>query len=96
LAKKTGKADHMVAVEASALLRLAETVTSGGDHEANEHRIKIELNSGTVYFFESYKNLAEQCPRFWKDQFPKLWDLVPNMPNYQVVQLLKLGYDIIE
>ena len=78
----------MVAVEWSVLEHL-----SGGHYEAKERRVKIELDSGPVYFFESYKNLDK---KFWKEQYLKLWDLVPNMPNYSVGQLSKAGYDIIE
>ena len=79
-----------------ALLRLAQAVTSGAYDDAHEDRITIQFDTDTVYFFESLKNLAKDCPDFWKDQFPHLWNIVGEMPNYQANQLKEHGIDMIK
>lgn len=86
----------MVAVTQHALQCLVQAVDSGAYNGAHEDRIEIKLDKHTVYFFESLKNLAKDCPGFWKE-FPHLWDIVEEkMPNYQANQLKEHGIDLVE
>jgi hypothetical protein len=89
------KASRLVAVKRDALLSLLKAVTSGVD-DANDDRIGIKRGKDTVYFFVSLKNLAKQCPRFWEEYFPKIWNTGADMPDYQADQLKEHGIDRIE